>query len=60
MVVGIVLEKYGDFYKVDIDNSVPASLSILSFEGASRKNQTVLPVCLLFMYHCAFVLCIQL
>eukprot|EP01111_Echinosteliopsis_oligospora_P008961 TRINITY_DN2536_c0_g1_i1.p1 TRINITY_DN2536_c0_g1~~TRINITY_DN2536_c0_g1_i1.p1 ORF type:complete len:251 (+),score=61.34 TRINITY_DN2536_c0_g1_i1:52-804(+) len=43
MVVGIVLEKYGDNYKVDIDGSVPATLSILSFEGASRRNKLTIP-----------------
>lgn len=48
MVIGTVLDKYGDNYKVDIDCAVPATLSVLSFEGASRKNQITIPVCIKF------------
>jgi exosome complex component RRP40 len=43
-VLGIVMEKIGDNYKVDIGSSAPASLSILGFEGATRRNRPILPV----------------
>jgi len=39
MVVGVIKERHGDNYKVDIGSSQLATLSILSFEGASRKNK---------------------
>jgi len=39
MVIGLILERHGDNYKVDIGSAHPATLSSLSFEGATRKNR---------------------
>ncbi|XP_071953837.1 exosome complex component RRP40-like [Antedon mediterranea] len=38
-VIGIVLQKAGDTFVVDIGGSVPASLSYLAFEGATKRNR---------------------
>ncbi|PSN53314.1 Exosome complex component RRP40 [Blattella germanica] len=38
-VVGIVLSKGGEIYKVDIGSSEQASLSYLAFEGATKSNR---------------------
>ncbi|XP_053987905.1 exosome complex component RRP40 [Hylaeus volcanicus] len=38
-VVGIVMQKGSDIFKVDIGASEPASLSYLAFEGATKKNR---------------------
>ncbi|XP_032674226.1 exosome complex component RRP40 [Odontomachus brunneus] len=38
-VVGIVTQKAGDIYKVDIGASEQASLSYLAFEGVTKKNR---------------------
>lgn len=38
-VVGIVTQKSGDIYKVDIGASEQATLSYLAFEGATKKNR---------------------
>ncbi|XP_063701028.1 exosome complex component RRP40 [Culicoides brevitarsis] len=38
-VIGIVIAKLGDFYRVDIGASEPASMSYLAFEGATKKNR---------------------
>lgn len=38
-VVGIVTQKLGETFKVDIGASEPASLSYLAFEGASKRNR---------------------
>ncbi|XP_012543210.1 exosome complex component RRP40 [Monomorium pharaonis] len=38
-VVGIVTQKTGDIYKVDIGGSEQATLSYLAFEGATKKNR---------------------
>lgn len=38
-VVGVVTQKAGDFFKVDIGTSEPASLSYLAFENATKKNR---------------------
>lgn len=43
-VVGIVVQKGGDIFKVDIGASEQASLSYLSFEGATKKNRPDLQV----------------
>lgn len=37
--VGIMTQKSGDIYKVDIGASEQASLSYLAFEGATKKNR---------------------
>lgn len=38
-VVGTVVAKVGDYFRVDIGASEPASLSYLAFEGATKKNR---------------------
>ncbi|XP_078045702.1 exosome complex component Rrp40 [Augochlora pura] len=43
-VVGIVTQKGGDIFKVDIGASEQASLSYLAFEGATKKNRPDLQV----------------
>lgn len=48
MVIGIITERHGDNYKVDIGCSQVATLSILAFEGASRKNKLNIKVTLSF------------
>lgn len=38
-VIGVVVNKLGDIFKVDIGSSEQASLSYLAFEGATKKNR---------------------
>jgi exosome complex component RRP40 len=38
-VIGVVLSKAGDVFRVDIGASEPASLSYLAFEGATKRNR---------------------
>jgi len=38
-VVGVVLARVGDFFRVDIGAAEPASLAYLAFEGATKKNR---------------------
>lgn len=38
-VIGVIAQKSGDIYRVDIGASEPASLSFLAFEGATKKNR---------------------
>lgn len=38
-VIGIVVQKAGDIYRVEIGSSMTAALSYLSFEGATKKNR---------------------
>ena len=38
-VIGVVLAKAGDTFRVDIGTSEPASLSYLAFEGATKRNR---------------------
>jgi exosome complex component RRP40 len=38
-VIGIVMAKGGDNFRVDIGSSEPASLSYLAFEGATKRNR---------------------
>lgn len=38
-VIGIVTQKSGDIFRVDIGASEPACLSYLAFEGATKKNR---------------------
>ncbi|XP_039753009.1 exosome complex component RRP40 [Pararge aegeria] len=38
-VIGIVSQKAGDIFRVDIGGSTTAALSYLSFEGATKKNR---------------------
>ncbi|XP_023954274.2 exosome complex component RRP40 [Bicyclus anynana] len=43
-VIGIVTQKAGDIFRVDIGGSTTAALSFLSFEGATKKNRPELQV----------------
>jgi len=38
-VIGVVIAKAGDAYRVDIGSSEPASLSYLAFEGSTKRNR---------------------
>ena len=38
-VIGIITQKAGDIFRVDIGGSEQASLSFLSFEGATKRNR---------------------
>lgn len=38
-VIGLVVQKAGDIFRVDIGASEPACLSYLAFEGATKKNR---------------------
>jgi exosome complex component RRP40 len=44
MVIGVVIDKLGDHFKVDIGAAAPATLSAMSFEGATKKNRPNLQV----------------
>lgn len=37
--IGIVMAKGGDNFRIDIGSSEPASLSYLAFEGATKRNR---------------------
>uniref|UniRef100_A0AAG5DHS9 Exosome complex component RRP40 n=1 Tax=Anopheles atroparvus TaxID=41427 RepID=A0AAG5DHS9_ANOAO len=39
LVVGVVIAKAGDIFRVDIGSSETASLSYVAFEGATKKNR---------------------
>ncbi|XP_055374572.1 exosome complex component RRP40 [Condylostylus longicornis] len=43
-VIGIVTQRAGDIFRVDIDAHELASLSYLAFEGATKKNQPAVVV----------------
>jgi len=43
-VIGVVVAKAGDIFRVDIGTSEPASLSYLAFEGATKKNRPAVVV----------------
>lgn len=38
-VIGVVIQKAGDIFRVDVGGSCTAALSYLSFEGATKKNR---------------------
>lgn len=38
-VIGVVIQKAGDIFRVDVGGSCIAALSYLSFEGATKKNR---------------------
>ncbi|XP_026761836.2 exosome complex component RRP40 [Galleria mellonella] len=38
-VIGFVVQKSGDIFRVDVGSSCPATLSYLSFENATKKNR---------------------
>lgn len=42
--IGIVRERLGESYRVDIGSSQPATLSALAFEGATKRNRPNLRV----------------
>jgi len=44
LVIGTVIDKLGESYKVDLGGALPAVLSALAFEGATRKNRPALIV----------------
>ena len=44
--IGIITEKYGENFAVDIGGPFTATLPVLSFEGATRRNRPNLQVCL--------------
>ncbi|EGG13576.1 Putative nuclease [Cavenderia fasciculata] len=44
MVIGIILEKHPESFKVDIGSSSPAMLSAYSFEGATKSNKPLLSI----------------
>ena len=46
-VVGVVTQRAGDVFRVDIGVSVLASLSYLAFEGATKKNRPNINVSLI-------------
>ncbi|KAJ0176407.1 hypothetical protein K1T71_007586 [Dendrolimus kikuchii] len=43
-VIGVVVQKAGDIFRVDIGGSCTASLSYLSFEGATKKNRPAVKI----------------
>lgn len=47
--LGIVTGKAGDVYKVDVGGSVPATLSYLAFEGATKRNRPNIDVSVICM-----------
>lgn len=44
MVVGVVIEKHAESYRVDIGSTQPAMLPALAFEGANKRNKPNIPV----------------
>lgn len=48
-VIGIVMAKSGDIFKVDVGGSEQASLSYLAFEGATKRNRPNVQV---NVHHC--------
>lgn len=43
-VLGVVVDKHGESYKVNIGGAAPATLAGIAFEGASRRNRPHLEV----------------
>ena len=44
MVIGIIVERLGDNYRVDIGSAAFATLPILGFDGATKKTRPQLNV----------------
>jgi len=44
-VIGIITQKYGESFDVDIGGPFTATLPVLAFEGATRRNRPNLQVC---------------
>lgn len=38
-VIGLIIDRYGESWKVDITGPFPASLGALAFEGVTRRNR---------------------
>lgn len=52
-VVGVVLERRAEAYRVDVGGSTAAFLPLLAFDGASRRNKPELPVgCMIYARVC--------
>ena len=52
-VVGVVLERRAEAYRVDVGGSTAAFLPLLAFDGASRRNKPDLPVgCMVYARVC--------
>jgi len=43
-VIGVIIEKFSENYKVDIGGSEAANLSVLAFQGATKRNKPNLEV----------------
>lgn len=43
-VIGTIVQKSGDIFRVDVGGACPATLSYLSFEGATKKNRPIVQV----------------
>lgn len=43
-VIGIVTDRFGEGYRLSIGGPFPASLGVLAFDGASRRNRPQLAV----------------
>lgn len=39
VVIGLVVERFSEGYKVDLRAPTPASLNALAFEGATKRNR---------------------
>jgi len=44
LVIGVVTQKVGEGYRVDVGSAHPASLDGLAFEGATKRNKPNLKV----------------
>lgn len=44
MVIGVVMERHGEEYRLDINGTDTATLHVLAFEGATKKNRPQLAV----------------
>jgi len=47
-VIGVVVNKAGDIFRVDIGSSELASLSYIAFEGSTKKNRPNVKVVIMF------------
>ena len=43
-VIGVVVDKHAESYKVDIGTHLPALLPVLAFEGATKRNRPQLQI----------------
>ena len=49
--IGVVTNKGGESYQIDIGSSMAASLPFLAFEGATKKNKPQLKVDCYYAVH---------